>query len=180
MINYKKIAGVMAGILIFGVWGYFVHDINTRYPNAKEQELRNGKQGMYKGLVLSAKNIEVYTKEAFEDKFNYTGGKSDEGTYVLAYLSLTNDTKETIVLENDQPLYWIAEVGEKTSNACDYDAFQKLNGSYDVLIDEGETLNIRLPYYFMNQMIDYKDVIEEQIRIVYSYYPTKNYMIMEE
>lgn len=180
MIRYKKLAGIILVVILFLIWGYFVWDMNVRYPNPEEKVLRPGEQALYQGLTLYAGDIEVYTREEFEELYEYSSGSDENGTYIVAEAVLENNTEETIALSENQPLYWVVEVGYKCHNASEYVSFQILNKEYSsiTVLKPGDVMELKIPYYINPIAATYDVIRKEDIRIVYSYYPTKNYILL--
>ncbi|MCI8365890.1 MAG: hypothetical protein HFG34_13240 [Eubacterium sp.] len=179
MINYKKYTILILAVPVFLIWGYLVWDINDRYPNPEEKILLAGEQARYQGILLTAGDIKIYSSAEFDALYDYSSGDEKIGTYIVIQAELKNDTEETIILSENQPLYWIAEVGYRCSNAVNIDTFQILNKDYTgmVLIEPGEVFKVELPYFIYSINASYDVIKKQDIRVVYSYYPTKNYIL---
>lgn len=179
MIRYKRIILIVLIALLFGLWGYLVYDMNVRYPNPEEKILRNGEQTLYKGLTLTAGDISVYSRKELEERYDYAGVESTDGTYILAEVTLENNTEDKIFLSGDQPLYWVAEIGYLCCNGINMGLSQFFKTDYNIMLNPGESTELILPYYIFNINGTYDQIKKEEIRIVYSYYPTKNYIVLE-
>lgn len=180
MIKYRKPAGIILSIILILVWGYFVWDVNVRYPNPEEKIIRPGETGLYKGLNFQAGNINIYTKSEFEKLYDFSSGEDEDGTYIVAEAVFENKTEETIVLSEDQPLYWPVEVGYQRGSNIEYGSFQALNRNYsgNTVLKPGEKMEVSLTFYIHQSALAYDEIKREDIRIVYSYYPTKNYILL--
>ena len=82
MINYKKMAVILAGIILTGIWLFFTIDINRRYPNPEEKQLKTAEKGYYKGMELEVGEIELYTKEEYENRYGVAASMTEPGTYI--------------------------------------------------------------------------------------------------
>ena len=95
MINYKKMAVILAGIILTGIWLFFTIDINRRYPNPEEKQLKTAEKGYYKGMELEVGEIELYTKEEYENRYGVAASMTAEASALIdenKFKSLTSSS----------------------------------------------------------------------------------------
>lgn len=179
MINYKKMAVILVGIILAGIWLFLTIDINRRYPNPEEKQLKAAEKGYYKGMELEVGEIELYTKEEYENRYGVAASMTEPGTYITVNLTLKNNTDQAVLLDKEGPVMWLLEVGNLYHNSCIYQDFISLNGENRGIMEAHSSWELTLPYFVYSESVLYDRLKKEEIRIVYSYYPTKNYIWKE-
>lgn len=198
MTRFKKMILIVFCLLVLGsaggVWGYMVYMVNQNFPAAENIAITEGEEGRYKGLRLTAGEMEIYDYEEAVSKYPALISSYDsmetEGTavledmknyyYVFVHMNIRNTMNQTLDFGKESILYWPIEVGSVISNCMDMFQFTQLNPMYSRSFDENEELDMVLPYAIYKEYISLEDLKQSEIKIVYSYYPTKNYMLYQE
>lgn len=186
---YKKIIIAVTALIFFIVSGFMIYNVNTDYPNAEEKAFKVGEVTRYKGLKLTVGELEIYTEKELIEKYEDTNiaeqiikGNLDaaESTYIIANVTLENDTDETITFGKLDSLgYWIIEVGMTSNGTLNFQYV--INPNWDSLksYSVGEVQNVKLLYCLTKNKISYDQIKQSDVKIIFSYYPTKNYLLYE-
>lgn len=189
MIRSKKLIMILMILLIFGIWVYMVYDVNHRFPNPVNIACEPGETAGYKGVTLTAGEIEIFSyDEALEhypslaDAYKSLGTDSTDSSenarnysYVLVHVCLENTTDNTISFGKESIILWTMEAGTH-QNGTDFFQFTILNPEYRGSVAAHETIDLILPYGMSLNYMSLEELKSSDIRIVYSYYPTKNYL----
>lgn len=182
---YKKI---VIGVVILAALlcsAFMIYNVNSVYPGAVDKPYRTGDETRYRGLKLTVGEIEVYTKEEFEEKYPDVKNISSEFqnssacNYVTAKIILENDTDETIKFGKFGAVTgWVVEAAVH-GNGMAYMEFLTLNPSYSTSFSGGQRQELILPFSFSEEWITYDELKQEDIKIIFSFYPTKSYILYE-
>lgn len=177
-----KITGMTLAVvaLISGI--LMIYQVNQTYPNPQHEVIRPGEIAKYKGLVLYAGNIEVY--ETGEVKTVYTDVDEElfeeDAYWVIINVELENQTEEEIKLTKERLTDWRLEAGVHM-NGISAGAFMQLNPDFHSDWKAGEKQSVKLPFSIWKKSLEQTGQVmkETDIMLVYSYYPTKNYILYE-
>ncbi len=188
----KKVMIGCIVLLVFCIWGYFVYRVNAEYPNPKHKAYEAGDVTQYKGLNLTVGSAEVYSygefvnaypqvKSAY-DKFGEQGGalRNDMMKYniVVAHATLENPSDRTIDLGKERVTSWKLEV-ENESNGCSQFEFDVLNPTYSTTVKAHEKQDVIFVFSLLDEFLTLEELKCEDVKIVFSYYPTKSYMLFK-
>ena len=179
----KKNAVLFLTSILFALWGYFTYDVNRRFPNPENIKTEQNETVDYKGISITAKEIEIYRYEQLiehypqlESVYDLLGGEEKESNncYYIVTVVMENRTKKIWNQGKESVVEWMLEVGEEY-NGVDFFAFSELNWDYHKTMEPGESQEIKLPYSIREDYITLEEAVKEDKKIIYSYYPTKNY-----
>lgn len=181
--RYKKIIIVVVVLVFFLVSIFMIYNINTVFPSAVEKAYRVGDTTRYKGLKLTVGDVEIYTEEEIMEKYpDIQSGLekeryvNDKSTYIIANFTLENDTDEAVSFGKlDHILYWVIETNMDRNGASPL--FFQLNPEFDSSFSSGEVQEIKLLYQISEVWTSYEEIIHSDKKIVFSYYPTKSYLL---
>ena len=184
--RYKKIIAGVVILILFICSVFMIYNINSVFPNSDDKVFRTGDVTRYRGLKLTFGEIGVYTKDEMIEKYpaaanNYfpVSDDTDDNNYVIAIITLENDTEETISFGKFGSVTgWAAEAG-LNSNGSDYNKFIVLNTTYSSTFLSGAKQEIILPFAFPKYWITYDELKKEDIKIIYSFYPSKCFVLYE-
>ena len=186
MTFYKKIIIGIAALELLSCSAYMIYNVNSVFPNADSKAYRTGDVTRYRGLKLTVGEVGIYTQEELEEKypdvknidssFQYDGN----GNYVIANITLENDTDETVELGKlGSVTGWVIET-DMYGNGMSYFTFLELNPSYGgQSFSKGQKQELILPFHLGEEWITYDKLTQEDIKIIYSFYPTKAYILHE-
>ena len=177
-------------LVLFSIWGYYTWEINAMYPNPENIPVQQGETFTYKGASITATDMQVYQFDelmtAYPDLSNaydimgeegYTQKESaKENNYFTATLNVENNSNEVVTFSKESILYWVIEIGVER-NSADFFYFQTLNPSYTSKLQPGEHEEVILCYGILKDYLSFTDIKNSDIKLVYSYYPTKNYVL---
>ena len=179
MMYYKKII-IGAAVLIFFAFSVFmIYNVNSVFPNAEDKAYRTGDEIRYRGLKLTVGEIEVWTQEEFQEKYHAIQKNDSDCNYVIAKITLENDTDKIIKFGKfGSVTHWVIETGIN-GNGMDQLLFIELNPSYATSFSSGQKQELILPFYLSEEQITYYELMQEDKKIIYSFYPTKAYILHE-
>ena len=171
-----------------GIWGYLVYQVNANYPAAKNIAITEGEEGRYKGLRITPEGLEICSYEEAVDKYpelvSSYSSLDDEGTsltgemdlynYVFVHIKICNTMDTKLSMGKESILYWPIEVNGIESNCMDMFQFTQMNPSYSRTFEGGKELELILPYAIYSEYVSLEELKKSELKIVYSYYPTKN------
>ena len=140
-------------------------------------------------MKLTVGDVEIYTTKEFIEKypnvqseFDFLGDNyldSLNYSYVIANITVENDTENIIKSGKiDRITSWVIETDMK-GNGMDMFSFMALNPDSDGSFAAGEKQELKLPFYVSEEWTEYEKIKKEDIKIVFSYYPTKSYILYE-
>ncbi len=175
-----------AVVLALAAGGVRIASINKVFPSPENKVYREGETFHYKGLEAKAGEVEIYNRE--EIKVAYPGidmedevlenGQTEEVTYIVANVEISNKTENTISMGKTGVAQWILEAG-LYANGADYTSFLSLNPSYSRTFYAGDTKTIKIVFTIRNEYMTKRELEETPLKVVYSYYPSKNYIYYE-
>lgn len=184
--RFRKIVFVLVLTVILIFWGHGVYRINHAYPNPENKEYKEGEVTSYKGLQMKVGALEVYSpqqlEEAYPDIKAYYDEKPEEreyaqaNTWFVVQVVLENTSEEDITMYYSSVNYWTVEVGT-VGNGSSMEEFMVLNPQYSNTVRAGEKMEVLVPYNIGKEYITMEEIEDEDIKIVFSYYPTKSYML---
>lgn len=185
MTFYKKI---ITGIVVFMLLicsAYMIYNVNSVFPKADSKAYRTGDETRYRGLKLTVGEVEIYTQEELEEKYPAIKNINPEfknvgvNNYVIANITLENDTDETIELGKfGSVTSWVIET-VLYGNGINYFTFLELNPSYSTSFSTGQKQELILPFCVGEGWATYDELMQGNIKIIYSFYPTKVYILYE-
>lgn len=189
MIRYRKIIIGIGAFILLVCSVLKIYDINKTFPNTEDKAYRTGEETRYKGLKLTVGDVEIYTTKEFIEKypnvqseFDFLGDNyldSLNYSYVIANITVENDTENIIKSGKiDRITSWVIETDMK-GNGMDMFSFMALNPDSDGSFAAGEKQELKLPFYVSEEWTEYEKIKKEDIKIVFSYYPTKSYILYE-
>lgn len=193
MMSYKKIIIAVPILIFFAVSVFMIYNVNSVYPNAEEKAYREGDVTRYKGLKMTVGEVEIYTEDELIEEYAdidingklttegyiVEGEHISEGTYIIVNITLENDTDETITFGKlDDIYYWITEVG-MTANSTFLRLFFEINPVIYSSFSAGDVQEMKLLYRMDERNISYEQLKQNDIKVVFSYYPTKEYLLYE-
>jgi hypothetical protein len=185
--RYKKIIIFIIILLWIAGSAAQIWRINSLYPNPEEKPAVKGESVLYKGLTLTAGDVEVYTWEELQEVYpDWQGGffiQDEESTleqynYIIFNITLTNETEEKISFGKEGTDMWVMESG-LVHNGSDYFAYMSLNPHIMGQFEPGDTETLKLPYSILREYKSIDELKSDGIKLVYSYYPTKNYILYQ-
>lgn len=193
MTHFKKIAVIIFLVIIAGIWGYMVYQINANYPASKNIAITEGEEGRYKGLRIIPEDLEICSYQEAIDKypdlFSSYSSLDEEGTsltgemdlynYVFVHIKIRNTMNTELSMGKESILYWPIEVNGTESNCMDMFQFTQMNPFYSKTFEGGKELELILPYAIYSEYVSLEELKKSELKIVYSYYPTKNYILYE-
>ena len=108
--RYRKWVILIVCLLLFGVWAYFVYDVNERFSNPENRIVEQGQTASYKGLTIAPGEVEILSYQEmverypdFDSTYDEMGEEAEETIhemahyhYILVHLSIENPTDEKI------------------------------------------------------------------------------------
>lgn len=184
--RYKKIIIGIAVTAFLICSGFMIYNVNSVFPNTDDKEYMTGDETRYKGLKLTVGETGVYTREEFIKKYpagaeNYgpIPEYTEEHNYVVAEIILENDTDETVSIGKFSTVtFWQIEA-DFNGNGMDYGKFMVLNPTYSLSFQSGTKQELILPFMIPEEWISYEKLKQSDIKIIYSFYPTKCYILYE-
>jgi hypothetical protein len=190
MIRYRRIILSVVLIVIIGVWGYFTYNINKSYPNPKNISVRQGEEFKYKGADITVDEMNVYTFDELIKKYPELQtaydvmGEDGENqkkeakkfNYFVSIMNVKNNQSKTINFGKESIPNWVMEISPY-ANGMDFFYFQTLNEGYTKVLDSGEMEQVILCYGILDEYVSIEKMRSSDIKLVYSYYPTKNYVL---
>lgn len=190
--RYRKWVILIVCLLLFGVWAYFVYDVNERFSNPENRIVEQGQTASYKGLTIAPGEVEILSYQEmverypdFDSTYDEMGEEAEETIhemahyhYILVHLSIENPTDEKISFGKESITLWPIEVGVQ-GNGMDPFMLMYFNPGYDGSFTAHEKMDMILPYTIYTEYLTLEEIKKEDIRVVYSYYPTKNYIFYE-
>ena len=191
MTHFKKIIMIVLLVAFAGIWGYLVYQVNANYPAAKNIAITEGEEGRYKGLRITPEGLEICSYEEAVDKYpelvSSYSSLDDEGTsltgemdlynYVFVHIKIRNTMDTKLSMGKESILYWPIEVNGIESNCMDMFQFTQMNPSYSRTFEAGKEIELILPYAIYKEHVSLEELKKSELKIVYSYYPTKNYIL---
>lgn len=192
MIPYKKILAVIISLVLIGVLGYYIYDINAMYPNPKNIAVRQGQSFNYKGATVETTDMQVYGFEELikeypelETAYDVMGEEGEKQkksakdyNYFCVEMNVRNNQSQTINFVKEGITNWVMEISTY-ANGMDYFYFQTLNKNYKRILEPGEMEQVFLCYGILDGYVSLQQMKADDIKLVYSYYPTKNYVLKE-
>lgn len=185
MMRYKKIIIGTVALLFLAVSVFMIYNVNSVFPNTEDKAYRTGDETRYRGLKLTVGEIEVYTEEEAVEKYPAIKDtqlyETDKGkfNYVIANITLENDTDDVITFGKFGSVgQWCIEAGLE-GNGMSYFDFLALNPTYHKSFSVGDKQDIILPFTLSKKWITYEELKKEDIKIIYSFYPEKIYILYE-
>lgn len=186
MMRCKKIIIGTAAVIFLVVSVFMIYNVNSVFPNTEDEAYRTGDETRYRGLKLTVGEIGVYTEEdavekypAIEDAQFYEGTDKGRYNYVIAKIVLENDTDETVTFGKFGSVGdWAIEAG-LNGNGMDMFIFLALNPTYHKSFLSGDKQELILPFGISKEWITYEELKKEDIKIIYSFYPKKIYILYE-
>ena len=192
----KIIAVVTVGILLFVASFVQIYALNKNFANPENIPLEKSETSFYKGLKITPTDLCIYTWdelnekypawaecyifqntfESIEDESEDKGGK--DINFILCKVEVENDTEYEIELVKDKFLYWIIEAGYVV-NGMDPMTYEALNDEETCRFNPGDVKTVYLPYQIWKEDLPTDELKKTDIKIVYSYYPTKNYLFFK-
>lgn len=179
----KKNAMIFFLCLLFILWGYFTYDVNRRFPNPENIKAEQNETVDYKGISMFAKDMEIYPYDRLMERYPQLEQVYDlmevedekNDIYFIVPVTIENRTKDVWKQGKESIGEWVLEVGEE-SNGVDYFYFLEMNPDYHKTLEPGESQNIIIPFSINEDYLTLEEAVSEDKKIVYSYYPTKNYL----
>ena len=182
----------IVGIVLICVWGSMTYRINKAYPNPENIPVKLGERTKFHGAFLTGESAEVLSPEEMlenypqlTDTYEIMGEEISKEmlqdfqqyNYMLVKVKLVNGTDCDINFgKNGDALYWIFEEGRE-SNAQEMFLFQTLNPEYSGSgIKANSEQEVILVSSIMKMYQSLEELKKQEIKVVYSYYPTKNYI----
>ena len=101
-----------------------------------------------------------------------------DSTYIVANVKMTNNTQDTVYMGKTGVAQWILEAG-LNSNGVDAYIFSSLNPDYSRTFQAGDSEEIKLVYTIWSDYMTKEELEKSPLKVVYSYYPGKNYIYYE-
>lgn len=184
--RYKKII-IGIAVTVFLICSVFmIYNVNSVFPNTDDKAYITGDETRYRGLKLTVGEIGVYTREEFIKKYPAGAGNygpiseyTEGHNYVVANITLENDTDETISIGKFGTVtLWQIEA-DLNGNGISYGKFMVLNPTYSVSFPSGTKQELILPFVIAEEWNTYEELKQSDIKIIYSFYPTKSYILYE-
>lgn len=185
MTFYKKIIIGIVSLVLLACSAYMIYNVNSVFPNADCKAYVTGDETRYRGLKLTVGDIEIYTQEELEEKYPAVKNINPEfenvgaGNYIIANITLENDTDETVQLGKLGSVTGWAVEKDMYGNGISYFTFLELNPSYGTSFSSGQKKELILPFRIGEEWVAYDELIQGDIKIIYSFYPTKAYILYE-
>lgn len=183
MIRFKKIMIILIICVLTTVCIVRIYHINNRYPDPENIAVRQGETTIYKGMKLTAKELEIYTEKELLDKYPKLADSWERNedtkaafTYIIANMNLKNESQQDISLGKSSITHFFLEINNVEGNAVSQGDFIILNPDYKNTFQAGSESDIKLVYEISDMYMTYNEIKGSRIKIVYSYYPTKNYL----
>lgn len=189
---YKRFSIIFIIAAAVGVWLYFVADMRQKFPNPENIAVMPGEEGVYKGAVIYSEDIHICDYDGLLELYPELGeetGSIDmpymmesretarQKTYIAVEYVLENRGDEEVQLlhPKENLINMVIEAGAYT-NGADYAFAKRLNPSLGRSLGAGEKQQIRLVFSFFEFNLSIEEAEQSDIRLVYSLYPTKEYL----
>lgn len=180
MTCFKRIILALTVLILTMVCGYMIYRINIMYPSPENVAYQPGDTAKYKGMFMHMGEIELYDSEeaakTYPELADLIRGETEQKNWFIVNLELENSTEQKISFGKESIAMCVIEVGLE-SNGIGFQEFMALNPDYKSSLEPGESMQVKLPYSIWEKYISPEEVENTDIKLVYSYYPTKNYIL---
>lgn len=180
---YKKMLVVILPFICIACIA-MIYNVNRVYPMPKDIFYTEGETAVYKGLDISIGEIELYQNEQVQTVYPeiYSGfdssGKDTDTNIIIANIKIKNTTDRKISLRKEGIVTWPVEAAY-VGNDVDLSCFMMLNPEYTGSFEAGAELEVKLVYPIADRYLSWEKLNNSDIKVIYSYYPTKNYILYE-
>ena len=181
----KKNMGLFFLCVLFIVWAYFTYDVNRRFPSPENVSTQPGETTSFKGIKLTSGDMEIYDYEGLINQYPQVETAyyimdeerklAEDAYHFIIPVTIENSTENPWSIGKEGILSWVMETGT-TNNGMDFFSFEELNPDYDGNLEPGESQEIRLTFSIIKDYMTMEEAIKWDKKIIYSYYPSKNYL----
>lgn len=181
--RYKKMLAVILPLICIACIAA-IYNVNYVYPMPKDIFYTEGETAVYKGLDITIGELELYQNEQVQTVYPeiYSGfdssGKDTDTNIIIANIKIKNTTDRKISLGKESITIWPVEAGY-VGNGIDLSCFMMLNPEYTGSFEAGTELEVKLVYPIADRYLSWEKLNNSDIKVIYSYYPTKNYILYE-
>lgn len=192
-ISFKRRKIYIFLLFLIGIicYVYFVYDINKRFPSPENYVVKEGESFLYQGIYMDVEKHEFLTYSQLNEKYHPVEAgvledlfyEKKNGYYLCQYLKIHNTQNEEIDLKSAYDIgNWCYESRKDyngmTFVGCVMDGELTVEKG-GISVQPGESKEVMLCYYIGREGKDIKTVKKENFKIVYSLYPTKNYILVK-
>ena len=183
----KWIILLISGILLV-LWGFFTYDINQRFPNPENIGVKQGETVDYKGIKLTAGEIEIYDGQELlkhypevenvddyvdDEELEYKNRNKD--CYFIIHVSMENVTDNVWEAGKEGLVTWTLEAGNH-AQGVGLEDFLCINPDSRSTLEPGEKQDLKYIYRMPEEWMTVEEAGKVDKKVIYSYYPSKNYL----
>ncbi len=181
IMKVKKIVVILL-VVVLGIWGLAVYDINTRLPIRKIEQYTQENPALQDGLKFTPHGFVFYTESEYfnlnQETFTYRSNMSnpdDESRIIVFNLEVENTTSEQITFKN--AVFCPVSVNSGFFNGCSEDSSKRY-----ITIEAGEIKNIKLVTRMTPSLVDKKyieNLKDDTFRVIFWCYPIQKELIFD-
>lgn len=167
-------------LLLISVWGYFVYDVNNRFPSPKSVVYSKGDTIDFLNLKIMPLGIKTSSSQKIAEEYPdlqstlgqlYSDDDYKDSEIIIADFEVSNPTAQDTRI----PLFdMMLELGSYGTDS-DYGLYLESIDN-DNTIKAGETRQVQLSFVVKKEIIDKYHLKENEIHIILSFYPYKQYI----
>lgn len=177
----KRIVVILL-VVVLGIWGLAVYDINTRLPIRKIEQYTQENPALQDGLKFTPHGFVFYTESEYfnlnPETFTYRSNMSnpdDESRIIVFNLEVENTTSEQITFKN--AVFCPVSVNSGFFNGCSEDSSKRY-----ITIEAGGIKNIKLVTRMTPSLVDKKyieNLKDDTFRVIFWCYPIQKELIFD-
>ncbi len=180
----RRFIYVIAGIFLIFIVGVFIIRyvmVNQKYPEAIYEKYNIGDTLVYDGCDVLVKDYAILDKEEASDLGYYL---DDDVDYKI--LKCTMEVTNNSDSEKSPELYYVEAESSVWHNGVDLEVIHNANEATESLrptLHSGETTTVTVVfvmYKFQFSNARWKRIDSDNLYLIFSLYPTKKYVVLQE